>query len=104
MRERTRLSRRGWTVLVSGVLVLVFVLLGTLVRVPYVVLGPGPTFDILGKVDGEPVVRVDGNDTYDNEGVFRMVTVAISEADIMDGTMCSEISIRATVALLTSSL
>ena len=87
MRERARLSRRGWTVLLSGILVLVFVLLGTLVRVPYVVLGPGPTFDILGKVDGEPVVRVDGHETYDTEGELRMVTVSFSDDVTLFGAL-----------------
>src|SRR5699024_771591 len=87
MRERARLSRRGWTVLLSGVLVVVFVLLGTLVRVPYVVLGPGPTFDILGKVNDDPVVEVSGHETYETDGELRMVTVSFSDDVTLFGAL-----------------
>lgn len=87
IRERARLGRRGWTVLLSGVLVLVFVLVGTFVRVPYVVLGPGPTFNTLGKVHGEPVVQVKGHKTYETEGELRMVTVSFSDDVTLFGAL-----------------
>lgn len=86
-RERLKLSRRGWTVLLSAVLVVVFVLLGTLVRVPYVVLGPGPTFNTLGKVDGSRVVQVDGHKTYPAAGELRMVTVSFSDEVTLFGAL-----------------
>ncbi|MFC7613197.1 hypothetical protein ACFQV2_05815 [Actinokineospora soli] len=55
-----RLSRRGWTVLVGFAVVLVLVALGATVPVPYVSLGPGPTYDTLGDVDGVSIVQVEG--------------------------------------------
>src|SRR5699024_5981585 len=64
-----------------------FVLLGTLVRVPYVVLGPGPTFDILGKVNDDPVVEVSGHETYESDGELRMVTVSFSDDVTLFGTL-----------------
>ncbi|MDQ3402960.1 MAG: PDZ domain-containing protein [Actinomycetota bacterium] len=73
------LTRRGWTVLLSGVLAVVFVLVGLLVPVPYVSLGPGPTYDTLGDVDGVPIVKVDGEQTYPTSGQLRMTTVSVDD-------------------------
>lgn len=73
--------------LLSTVLVLAFVLLGTFVRVPYVVLGPGPTFNTLGKVHGSSVVQVDGHKTYPASGELRMVTVSFSDEVTLFGAL-----------------
>jgi len=73
------LSRRGWTVLVSGVLVLAFALLGVFVQVPFVAIGPGPTFNTLGEVDGKPVIQINGQQTYPATGELRMTTVSLNE-------------------------
>ena len=48
-RERG-LTRRTWTLIVSFLVVAALGLLGGFARVPYVALGPGPTYDVLGKV------------------------------------------------------
>ena len=42
----------------SFTLVIVFGLLASMVPVPYVAVGPGPTFNTLGKVDGNQVVTI----------------------------------------------
>jgi Lon-like protease len=65
---------------VIGLLVVlaVGVLAGT-VRVPLVALGPGPTFDTLGAVDGKPVVSVTGRQTYPTTGHLNMTTVAVTD-------------------------
>jgi PDZ domain-containing protein len=65
---------------VIGLLVLlaVGVLAGT-VRVPLVALGPGPTFDTLGAVEGKPVVSVTGRQTYPTTGHLNMTTVAVTD-------------------------
>ena len=53
-------SRRV-TVLVAGVVLLLgFGLVGTLVPVPYVAQVPGPTYNTLGDLDGDPIISVDG--------------------------------------------
>ena len=82
-----RMSRRAWTLLLSGVLVVVFVLVGSLVRVPYVSLGPGPTYDTLaGSADG-PVVQVEGEQTFPTNGELRMTTVSLTDDMTLFGAL-----------------
>jgi PDZ domain-containing protein len=75
------LSRRGWTVLLSVAVVVILSVLGGLVRVPYVAVGPGPTYDTLGEIDGSPIVQIVGKETYPTSGQLRMTTVSV-EHDI----------------------
>ncbi|WP_243659268.1 YlbL family protein [Tamaricihabitans halophyticus] len=87
-RRERRLTRRGWTVLLSFVLLLAFGLLGAFVRVPYVGLGPGPTFDTLGESEGVPVVTVQGPvRTYETSGELRMTTVSLSDEVTLFGAL-----------------
>ncbi|WP_228004584.1 PDZ domain-containing protein [Amycolatopsis sp. YIM 10] len=74
-----RLTRRGWTLVFSSALVLVFVMCGLFVRVPYVALGPGPTYDTLGRVDGVPVIEIKGHQTFPTSGELRMTTVSLTD-------------------------
>jgi PDZ domain-containing protein len=53
-------SRRGLTLLLASLLALGLTLSAAVGSVPYVGLGPGPTYNTLGEVDGEPVLTVDG--------------------------------------------
>lgn len=53
--------------------------LGSVVTVPFAALGPGPTFDTLGEVDGKPVVDVQGTETDDPTGQLNMTTVAVRD-------------------------
>lgn len=53
--------------------------LGTVVRVPYVALGPGPTFNTLGEVDGLEVVDIEGIDVDPTTGNLNMTTVAVRD-------------------------
>ncbi|MGW5055227.1 YlbL family protein [Actinokineospora sp. NPDC004072] len=73
------LSRRGWTVLVGSGLALVLAVLGASVPIPYVSLGPGPTYDTLGDVDGVAIVQVEGEKTYETSGQLRMTTVSVND-------------------------
>jgi Lon-like protease len=74
------LSRRGWTLACSFVLLAVFGLIGGLVPVPYVALGPGPTFDTLGVDDaGATIVTISGHQAYPTSGTLRMVTVSLQD-------------------------
>jgi PDZ domain-containing protein len=63
----------------SFVIVAVLALIGGFVKVPYVSLGPGPTYNTLGNVEGQVVVEVNGTKTYPTSGQLRMTTVSIND-------------------------
>ena len=73
-----RPSRRTTTLVVSGVLLIVFVVVAALLPVPYVLLGPGPTFNTLGSYDGKALITVSGHPTYPTSGNLNLVTVSES--------------------------
>lgn len=73
------MSRRTSTLVAAVLLVVVVVGVGTLVRVPFVAMGPGPTYDTLGTLDGTPVVAVTGTQTYPTAGHLNMTTVAVND-------------------------
>ncbi|WP_440900813.1 YlbL family protein [Actinosynnema sp.] len=77
--RRTGLTRRTWTLVISLVLVLALGLLGGFARVPYVALGPGPTYDTLGEAGGRQVVSVDGQETFPTGGTLTMTTVSLTD-------------------------
>ena len=62
--------------MVALVPILVFGLLLGVVTVPFVALGPGPTFDTLGEYDGKPVVAIDGTPVKPTSGHLNMTTVS----------------------------
>ena len=72
---RTRTS----TLLVAGLLALGLAVLAIVVPVPLVALGPGPTFNTLGKVDGKPVITVQGLPTYPPSGNLNITTVSVTD-------------------------
>jgi PDZ domain-containing protein len=69
-------NRRILTLIVALVPIVVFGVLLALVTVPYVSLGPGPTFDTLGEVDGKQVVDIQGTQTHPTSGHLNMTTVS----------------------------
>jgi PDZ domain-containing protein len=81
------LSRRTWTLVVSLSLVVVLGVVGALVRVPFVAIGPGPTFDTLGSARGTTVVSIDGTKTYRPSGQLRMVTVSLTDNMTLFGAL-----------------
>ncbi|HET9139765.1 PDZ domain-containing protein [Actinophytocola sp.] len=93
-----RLSRRGWTVLLSFVIVGVLALVGSFVRVPFVALGPGPTHDTLGEIDGVQTVSVNGEQTYPTEGQLRMTTVSVDDHVTLFGAAALWVSGRFALA------
>lgn len=72
---RTRTS----TLLAAGMLGLGLVVLAVAVPVPLVALGPGPTFNTLGKVDDKPVIAVQGLPTYPPSGNLNLTTVSVTD-------------------------
>ena len=43
---------------------------------PYVALLPGPVYDTLGEVDGQPLIVITGGQTYPTEGQLDLTTVS----------------------------
>lgn len=64
------------TLLIALVPVVAFGVLLSAVTVPFVSLGPGPTFDTLGEVDGKEVVAITGTEVQPTSGHLNMTTVA----------------------------
>jgi PDZ domain-containing protein len=82
-RPDRRLTRRGWTLLVSGVLFVAFALVGFFIPVPYVAISPGPTYDTLGAdAGGQPVIQINGHEVFQTSGELRMTTVSLRDGGI----------------------
>lgn len=65
-------------ILVISVLVLIVVLAGTLIKVPYAVERPGPITDTLGTLDdGSSLVQVKGAKSYPTDGALYFTTVRV---------------------------
>lgn len=64
------------TLLAAVLPMVVFGALLAVVTVPFVSLGPGPTFDTLGTVDGKQVVDIQGTETHPTTGHLNMTTVS----------------------------
>ena len=64
------------TLLVALVPIVAFGVLLAAVTVPYVSLGPGPTFDTLGQVDSKEVVDIKGTEVHKTTGHLNMTTVS----------------------------
>ncbi|MBO0839229.1 MAG: PDZ domain-containing protein [Sciscionella sp.] len=72
---------------VSFGLVIVLGLIGALVKVPYVAIGPGPTTNTLGKVGNTDVVSIDGTQVHQPNGQLRMTTVSLTDSVTLFGAL-----------------
>ena len=72
---------RTSTLVCASLLAALLGVLATGLPVPLVALGPGPTYDTLGDVNGAAVVTVDGLPTYPTSGHLNMTTVRVTSAD-----------------------
>jgi PDZ domain-containing protein len=71
------MSRRSLTLLIASVGTAVAIAVSVLVPVPYVILGPGPTLNTLGKdSSGHPLITISGRASYPVSGHLNMVTVS----------------------------
>jgi PDZ domain-containing protein len=70
-------SRRALTLLLASLLALGLTLTAAVATVPYVALGPGPTYDTLGEVDGTPVLEIEGREVFPTEGQLDLTTVGV---------------------------
>jgi len=73
-------KRRGATLLV-GAIVLMLLVVGAFdgVKVPYVALTPGPTWNTLGTDHNKDVINITGGDVSTSKGQLRMVTVGVQD-------------------------
>jgi PDZ domain-containing protein len=70
-------TRRQLTLYVAVAGVLVAAAAAAFTSVPYVILGPGPTLNTLGKFSGGgPIIQITGHPTYPTTGHLNMVTVS----------------------------
>ncbi len=67
------------TTVVASLLAMVLGVLGASLPVPMIAIGPGPTYDTLGQVEGTPVVDVSGLPTYPTSGQLNMTTVSVTD-------------------------
>lgn len=72
-------SRRALTTVLALALAVGLALAALFVRVPYVVLSPGPAFDTLGQVAGQDVLKVTGGKTYPTDGALDATTVSVTD-------------------------
>lgn len=72
-----RVSRRALTLLLASVLAVGLTAGAVQARVPYVALGPGPTYNTLGEVDGTPVIAIEGRPTFPTDGHLDLTTVGV---------------------------
>src|SRR5438067_5222427 len=74
------MRRRGATLFVGAVVVLLLIVASFAgVRVPYVALTPGPTWNTLGTDHNKDVIQVSGGTVSRSGGQLRMVTVGVED-------------------------
>lgn len=71
--ERAKSAITFFTVVTFAAGFLVLALLPT----PYLIERAGPTYDVLGEVDNEPVISISGAQSYESEGTLEVLTVSI---------------------------
>jgi len=70
------MPRRALTLYIAGAAVIVALVAAVLLPVPYVILGPGPTLNTLGRdTNGRPLIMITGHRVYPASGHLNMVTV-----------------------------
>jgi PDZ domain-containing protein len=72
-------SRRISVLVTGAVLLLVFGVVGALLPVPYVAQVPGPTYNTLGDIDGNPIITVTGRERNDTSGNLNLTTVGVPQ-------------------------
>jgi Lon-like protease len=74
-------TRQTWTAFASALAFICLAVLLVVVPVPFVSWSPGGTRDTLGNVGNDPMIKVEGIDTYPTTGRLDMTIVAITPAD-----------------------
>ncbi|MCW2616052.1 MAG: hypothetical protein JWN08_3046 [Frankiales bacterium] len=71
------MSRRTLTLLLASLLALALTGAAVGTPVPYVALGPGPTYNTLGDVEGTPVIAITGTEVFPTDGHLDLTTVGV---------------------------
>lgn len=76
------MSRRTATLTVTGIALVAVSCLVFILPVPYSTMRPGPSFDTLSTLDGQPLLTFGaGVETYETEGELAFTTVSVSRAE-----------------------
>jgi PDZ domain-containing protein len=71
------MSRRSLTLIIASIGTAAAIAVSVLIQVPYVILGPGPTLNTIGKdSSGQELITIDGHATHPTTGNLNMVTVS----------------------------
>jgi Lon-like protease len=71
------MSRRSLTLIIASIGTAAAIAVSVLLPVPYVILGPGPTLNTIGKdSSGQQLITIQGHPTYPTSGNLNMVTVS----------------------------
>lgn len=73
------MSRRTLTLMLASLLALGLTLVASVAQVPYVAYYPGPTFNTTGEVDGEPLITIDGRESFATDGQLDLTTVDVRQ-------------------------
>lgn len=75
------MSQRTLAGLIAVPVVVALLALTFFLPLPYVVYRPGLTIDVLGQAAGKPIIGVQGEKSYRDDGQLRMVTVSVTSPD-----------------------
>ncbi len=76
------MSRRIAVLTTGALLLLLLGLVGTTLPVPYVAQVPGPTYNTLADIDGEPIITVEGREPNDVDGNLNLTTVGVGRGGL----------------------
>ena len=75
------MTRQTWTAAVSALLFVIAAAIIAMTPVPFVTYSPGATHELLSPSGGEPVIAVEGLDTFESAGQMLVPTVSITRPD-----------------------
>ncbi|HEY5822630.1 MAG TPA: S16 family serine protease [Propionibacteriaceae bacterium] len=75
------MTRQTWTAFVSAFVFVALAVLLVVVPVPFISWSPGGTRDTLGSAGNEPIIKVQGIETFPTTGQLDMTIVSVTPAD-----------------------
>lgn len=99
--DRPPLSARMITGAVAAGATVALAVTMMLINPPYAVHSPGPTVDTTGDIDDEPLITVDGAESYPTDGTLLLTTVStrggpgypVSTARVVAGWLSSDVTV-----------